>query len=136
VRLIIFILVDLLGIWVDYSYFSIYEGRSNYTKANFAEYSNLDIISSDKLAAQVATNLELNVLASLWYWFKGEKSAAIQKYVKAENYYWISVKVNGWRVQKHPYYKDSSNGFRNLNEKTHINLYFSIRDISIPEYTG
>ena len=48
----------------------------------------------------------MNVLASLWYWFKGEKSAAIQKYVKAENYYWVSVKVNGRKVQKHPYYKD------------------------------
>jgi len=85
-------------------------GRSNYKKfENFAKkklqkYKHLDITSSTKAANKVASNLELNVLASLWYWFYGEKASKIQKYVKQDNIFWVSVMVNGWRKQKHPYY--------------------------------
>jgi len=89
-------------------------GRSNYTKfqayarENFDKYSGLDITSSDKKAGQVATNLELNVLAGFWYWFKGEKSEDIQKYVRVEDDYWVSVKINGRRIQKNPHYTEHS----------------------------
>jgi len=85
-------------------------GRANYKKfENFAKkklqkYKHLDITSSTKAANKVASNLELNVLASLWYWFYGEKASKIQKYVKQDNIFWVSVMVNGWRKQKHPYY--------------------------------
>jgi predicted chitinase len=87
-------------------------GRDNYTKfQNFArknikKYKTLDITSSTSSAQQVGSNLELNVLGSLWYWFYGEKSSKIQKYVKSDNIFWVSVMVNGWRKQKHPYYKN------------------------------
>ena len=87
-------------------------GRYNYTKfeeyarKNFQGYEELDVTSSTLKADQVASNLELNVLAGFWYWFIGEKSSAIQKYVKSEDYYWVSVKVNGRKKQKKPYYPD------------------------------
>ncbi len=45
---------------------------------NFDKYKNLDITSSDKNAQKLVTNLELNVLASLWYWkesIKGKKNS-------------------------------------------------------------
>ncbi|WP_244298083.1 glycoside hydrolase family 19 protein [Actinobacillus vicugnae] len=89
-------------------------GRYNYTKfqkyakEHFQGYENLDVTSSTLNADQVASNLELNVLAGFWYWFIGEKSSAIQKYVKSDDYYWVSVKVNGRKKQKNPYYLDKS----------------------------
>jgi len=48
----------------------------------------------------------LNILASLWYWTKGTKGVKIQQRLSKDepNIFWISVYVNGWAVQEHPYY--------------------------------
>ncbi|WP_244152001.1 glycoside hydrolase family 19 protein [Rodentibacter myodis] len=104
-------------------------GRHNYTKfqhyarTNFHGYEDLDVISSTEKADQIAYNLELNVLAGFWYWFKGEKSTAIQKYVRNEDYFWVSVKVNGWQKQREPYYPDKPkepNHMKKRIERTNI----------------
>ncbi|WP_318256516.1 hypothetical protein [Rodentibacter caecimuris] len=104
-------------------------GRHNYTefqhyaRTNFNGYEDLDVISSTEKADQIAYNLELNVLAGFWYWFKGEKSTAIQKHVRNEDYFWVSVKVNGWQKQKEPYYPDKPkepNHMKKRIERTNI----------------
>ncbi|WGE47494.1 glycoside hydrolase family 19 protein [Actinobacillus equuli] len=104
-------------------------GRYNYTKfeeyarKNFQGYEELDVTSSTLKADQIASNLELNVLAGFWYWFIGEKSSAIQKYVKSEDYYWVSVKVNGRKKQKKPCYPDKAaepNHMERRVERTNI----------------
>ena len=100
-----------------------YTEFQNYARANFQGYGNLDVTSSTEKADQIAYNLELNVLAGFWYWFKGEKSVAIQKYVRDEDYFWVSVKVNGWQKQKDPYYPDKPkepNHMKKRVERTNI----------------
>ena len=100
-----------------------YREFQNYARANFQGYGNLDVTSSTEKADQIAYNLELNVLAGFWYWFKGEKSVAIQKYVRDEDYFWVSVKVNGWQKQKNPYYPDKPkepNHMKKRVERTNI----------------
>ena len=100
-----------------------YTEFQNYARANFQGYGNLDVTSSTEKADQIAYNLELNVLTGFWYWFKGEKSVAIQKYVRDEDYFWVSVKVNGWQKQKDPYYPDKPkepNHMKKRVERTNI----------------
>ncbi|KYK85216.1 hypothetical protein [Aggregatibacter actinomycetemcomitans] len=95
----------------------------NYARVNFQGCEDLDVISSAEKADQIAYNLELNVLAGFWYCFKGEKCTVIQKYVRNEDYFWVSVKVNGWQKQKEPYYQDKPkepNHMKKRIERTNI----------------
>ncbi|PHQ91380.1 MAG: hypothetical protein COB42_03445 [Sulfurimonas sp.] len=81
-----------------------YEGFEKYAKENISKYSTLDITSSDDNAQKLVTNLELNVLASLWYWTKGGKGPRIQKSILTDDIFWISVYVNGATTQSDYYY--------------------------------
>jgi len=95
-------------------------GKSNYKKFqeyarnNFNKYSDLDILSSDEQADQLANNLELNVLASLWYWFANEeKSGKIQRAIQRDDIFLISKLVNGAKSQEHyclDYVKEKKDG--------------------------
>ncbi|WP_428746135.1 hypothetical protein [Sulfurimonas sp.] len=99
----------------------------------FFKNENLDILSSNQKANQLVTSLELNVLASLWYWFEGDKSASIRKYVAKDDIYWVSVKVNGRKKQKNPYYTNKK--LEPNGERTKENAEFpSTKEITQEHY--
>ena len=85
-----------------------YEGFQKYARKNLHKYTLLDITTSDDNAQQLVDNLELNILASLWSWTKSARGKQIQKQLSSTttSIFWVSVYVNGWAVQRHPYYSN------------------------------
>ena len=85
-----------------------YEGFQKYARKKLHKYALLDITTSDDNAQKLVDNLELNILASLWYWTKSKKSIKIQKQLSSTttSIFWVSVYVNGWAVQNHPHYSN------------------------------
>src|SRR5699024_6288257 len=63
----------------------------NYVREHVTKNKTLDVTSTKENAQQIADNLELNVLASLWYWIESEKGKKIQNKIKHDDIFWISV---------------------------------------------
>jgi len=95
-------------------------GRDNYTKCQ--EYlraklndSMFDITSSASSAKQLSENPRYAALASGYFW----------KYIKPklndtadrDDIYWVSVYVNGWAVQDHPYYPDKAREPNHMDDR-------------------
>lgn len=82
-------------------------GRDNYTKCQEYLRSQLndgtfDITSSVSKAKQLSENPRYAALASGYFWryIKPRLNATADR----DDIYWVSVYVNGWAVQEHPYY--------------------------------
>jgi predicted chitinase len=95
-------------------------GRSNYTKCE--QYlrgklgdSSFDITSSISSSRQLSINLRYATLASGYFW----------RYIKPklndvadnDDAFWVSVYVNGWATQEHPYYADRSKEPNHMKER-------------------
>lgn len=84
-------------------------GRSNYEHCevflrSIPKYAALDITSSTASASQVATDPYLAALVSGYYWSK--LKPRLNSAADSNDLFWVSVYVNGWAVQKIPYYPD------------------------------
>jgi len=84
-------------------------GRSNYEHCevflrSIPKYAALDITSSTASASQVATDPYLAALVSGYYWSK--LKPRLNSVADSNDLFWVSVYVNGWAVQKIPYYPD------------------------------
>ena len=82
-------------------------GRGNYTKCQRYLRGKLrdellDITSSTFKAQQLSNNPRYATLSSGYFWkyIKPKLNGAADK----DDIYWVSVYINGWSVQKHPYY--------------------------------
>ncbi|ELK9221052.1 hypothetical protein Q6X41_004341, partial [Salmonella enterica] len=95
-------------------------GRSNYTKCQEYLRTKLndrmfDITSSMSKAKQLSENPRYAALASGYFW----------KYIKLklnttadkDDVYWVSVYVNGWAVQEHPYYPDKAREPNHMDDR-------------------
>lgn len=84
-------------------------GRDNYTKCQMYLKQKLnddtfDITSSISKAKQLANNPRYAALASGYFWRYIKPK--LNKTADKDDVYWVSVYVNGWAVQAHPYYPD------------------------------
>ncbi|EOZ1415751.1 glycoside hydrolase family 19 protein [Enterobacter hormaechei] len=95
-------------------------GRDSYTKCQ--EYlrtklndSTFDITSSVSRAKQLSENPRYAALASGYFWkyIKPKLNATADR----DDIYWVSVYVNGWAVQEHPYYPDKAREPNNMNDR-------------------
>lgn len=82
-------------------------GRDNYVKcqAFLRKHLNmpeLDITSSVAAASQVATNPLYGALTAGYFW--GEIKPKLNATADNDDIYWVSVYVNGYAKQVHPYY--------------------------------
>ncbi|WP_374736400.1 glycoside hydrolase family 19 protein [Klebsiella variicola] len=95
-------------------------GRDNYTKCQGYLRGKLndetfDITSSVSKAKQLSENPRYAALASGYFW----------KYIKPklndtadrDDVYWVSVYVNGWAVQEHPYYPDKAREPNHMDDR-------------------
>ncbi len=82
-------------------------GRDNYTKCqqylrNKLNDNSFDITSTTAKASHLSNNPRYAALASGYFWryIKPKLNSSADK----DDIYWVSVYVNGWAVQKKPYY--------------------------------
>ncbi|ECF4924840.1 TPA: hypothetical protein ACPWZ0_003086 [Salmonella enterica subsp. enterica serovar Vietnam] len=95
-------------------------GRDNYTKCQ--EYfrtklndGTFDVTSSVSKAKQLSENPRYAALTSGYFWkyIKPKLNAAADK----DDIYWVSVYVNGWAVQAHPYYPDKTREPNHMDDR-------------------
>lgn len=95
-------------------------GRDNYTKCQ--EYlrtklndRTFDITSSVSRAKQLSENPRYAALASGYFWkyIKPKLNATADR----DDIYWVSVYVNGWAVQEHPYYPDKAREPNHMDDR-------------------
>ncbi|HBR1696475.1 TPA: hypothetical protein L9M21_005206 [Klebsiella quasipneumoniae subsp. quasipneumoniae] len=95
-------------------------GRDNYTKCQ--EYlraklndSTFDITSSVSSAKQLSENPRYAALASGYFWkyIKPKLNDTVDR----DDIYWVSVYVNGWVVQDHPYYPDKAREPNHMDDR-------------------
>jgi predicted chitinase len=86
-------------------------GRSNYTRCQQYLRGKLndplfDITSSVSSAKQLSDSARFSALASGYFWkfIKPKLNDVADK----DDIYWVSVYVNGWAVQSHPYYPEKA----------------------------
>ncbi|HIF3071462.1 TPA: glycoside hydrolase family 19 protein [Salmonella enterica] len=95
-------------------------GRSNYTKCQEYLKTKLndrmfDITSSVSKAKQLSENPRYAALASGYFWkyIKPKLNTTADK----DDVYWVSVYVNGWAVQEHPYYPDKAREPNHMDDR-------------------
>jgi predicted chitinase len=105
-------------------------GRDNYTKCQTYLRKKLndeifDITSSVSKAKQLSENPKYAALASGYFWryIKPKLNVTADK----DDVYWVSVYVNGWAVQVHPYYPDKTREPNHMDDR--INKLSIAKDV-------
>ena len=95
-------------------------GRDNYTKCQ--QYlrtklndNSFDITSTTAKASHLSNNPRYATLASGYFWryIKPKLNSSADK----DDIYWVSVYVNGWAVQKKPYYPDKAKEPNHMDDR-------------------
>ncbi|WP_312629012.1 hypothetical protein [Scandinavium sp.] len=95
-------------------------GRDNYTKCQ--QYlrtklndNSFDITSTTAKASHLSNNPRYAALASGYFWryIKPKLNSSADK----DDIYWVSVYVNGWAVQKKPYYPDKAKEPNHMDDR-------------------
>ncbi|MGC6098903.1 hypothetical protein [Enterobacter quasiroggenkampii] len=95
-------------------------GRDNYTKCQ--QYlrtklndNSFDITSTTAKASRLSNNPRYAALASGYFWryIKPKLNSSADK----DDIYWVSVYVNGWAVQKKPYYPDKAKEPNHMDDR-------------------
>jgi predicted chitinase len=95
-------------------------GRKNYT--SFEKYMNnngsgktFDFTSTNENAKKISNSIELSCLASGYYWkFIRPK---LNKTADKDDVFWVSVYINGWAKQEHPFYPNKSREPNHMKER-------------------
>ncbi|WP_336215314.1 glycoside hydrolase family 19 protein [Enterobacter sp. P82] len=95
-------------------------GRDNYTKCQAylrikLNDETFDITSSESKAKQLSVNPRYAALVSGYFWryIKPKLNVTADK----DDAYWVSVYVNGWAVQTHPYYQDKAKEPNHMDDR-------------------
>jgi len=95
-------------------------GRDNYTKCQAylrikLNDETFDITSSESQAKQLSINPRYAALASGYFWkyIKPKLNITADK----DDVYWVSVYVNGWAVQLHPYYPEKDKEPNHMDDR-------------------
>jgi predicted chitinase len=92
-----------------------YTNCENYLRNTVAKYKELDITSSIEKAKQLATDPELAVLSSGYYWKKLRPK--LNAVADKDDLYWVSVYINGYQKQVNPYYPDKDKEPNNMRDR-------------------
>jgi hypothetical protein len=82
---------------------------------NNSKTTTYDFTSSNDKAKELSNNIRFSCLASGYYWkFIRPK---LNDVADRDDIFWVSVYINGWAKQEHPFYPDKAREPNHMKER-------------------